>query len=314
MYADESIVQYNYNEWNRPTSVYRDAITGYVGTSTTPGIEFDAIGNIQQLAYQDVLQTTMTLTYDVRNRLDTLSAFQGQNVVFGLDYTYDYVGNIIGLTTTNGGAPRTDIYGYDGVSRLTSYSLGDATTTYSYDGRSNRTHENGARKWWYDDANVLTYIGGREVSTDASGNMIAKPVDTTSMWTMNYDKQNQLLEVEQDNQTQLVNLYDATGKRIRKIEGNRETVYVYIGNNVVYEQSADVFSQADSSVTTYIEVAGRTVAKRTDGATEFMITDHLGSTRVILDTNGIVLRRFDYKPFGEDLVATTERGEKVHRR
>jgi RHS repeat-associated protein len=29
--------------------------------------------------------------------------------------------------------------------------------------------------------------------------------------------------------------------------------------------------------------------------------DHLGSTRVVTDKDGIVVRRYDYAPFGEDL-------------
>lgn len=75
--ADGSTVQYNYDEWNRPTSVYKDAGTGYVGTGTAQGIQFDAMGNLQQLAYRDLLNTTATLTYDVRNRLDTFSVRAG---------------------------------------------------------------------------------------------------------------------------------------------------------------------------------------------------------------------------------------------
>jgi RHS repeat-associated protein len=39
------------------------------------------------------------------------------------------------------------------------------------------------------------------------------------------------------------------------------------------------------------------------GGTEYLTADHLGSTRLVTDSGGNVLRRYDYLPFGEELFA-----------
>lgn len=115
----------------------------------------------------------------------------------------------------------------------------------------------------------------------------------------------------------MVNTYDATGKRIRKVEGDCETIYVYMGNYVAYERNMDVSTQDNVVETDYISVGNRRVMKiinydetSPNGEVQFMITDHLGSTRVILAADGSVVQRFDYKPFGEDVTSTQEFGEK----
>lgn len=208
------------------------------------------------------------------------------------------------------------MYGYDGLNRLTSYSLGGSSSNYEYDARGNRIKENGVQRWAYDAANVLISIDGNAVTTDASGNMTAKPV-ASGMLNMSYDKQNQMRHAVQVGSAALVNTYDATGKRIRKIEGGYETIYVYMGNYVAYERNIEVSTQDNVVETDYISVGNRRVMKiinydetSPNGEVQFMITDHLGSTRVILAADGSVVQRFDYKPFGEDVTSTQEFGEK----
>ena len=49
-------------------------------------------------------------------------------------------------------------------------------TSFDMDTRGNRIKENGVQRWAYDSANVLISIDGNAVTTDASGNMTAKPV------------------------------------------------------------------------------------------------------------------------------------------
>jgi RHS repeat-associated protein len=55
--------------------------------------------------------------------------------------------------------------------------------------------------------------------------------------------------------------------------------------------------------------AGQLVAEYSTGAaqpngTSYLTTDHLGSTRLVTDSNGNVRARYDYLPFGEEVPST----------
>jgi len=52
--------------------------------------------------------------------------------------------------------------------------------------------------------------------------------------------------------------------------------------------------------------SARTLTTRPNGDREYAITDHLGSTRVVLDGSGNTMQTMDYAPFGEALAAGTK--------
>ncbi|MGH9593907.1 MAG: RHS repeat-associated core domain-containing protein, partial [Bryobacteraceae bacterium] len=78
-------------------------------------------------------------------------------------------------------------------------------------------------------------------------------------------------------------LYDGEGRRVEKITGAASTVYVHDATgNVVAEYS------------TQAPVVG---------GTEYLTTDHLGSTRLVTNSAGTAIACHDYLPFGEELLA-----------
>src|SRR5690606_3170584 len=56
-------------------------------------------------------------------------------------------------------------------------------------------------------------------------------------------------------------------------------------------------------ITYGVSDAGAIITKPT-GAREYKITDHLGSTRVVLDASGTVIDQADYEPFGAAVAVT----------
>ncbi len=81
--------------------------------------------------------------------------------------------------------------------------------------------------------------------------------------------------------------YDGEGKRVKKITWNSEgasetTIFVYSAGKLVAEYS-----------NTQVPVPNRT--------TRYLTEDHLGTPRVITDSQGNVISRRDFLPFGEEI-------------
>jgi RHS repeat-associated protein len=76
--------------------------------------------------------------------------------------------------------------------------------------------------------------------------------------------------------------YDGDGHRVTKTTSAGTTVFVY-----------DVSGQLIA------EYGGPT--STSNAGTSYLTTDHLGSTRVVTDSNGAVISRHDYLPFGEEI-------------
>ncbi len=75
--------------------------------------------------------------------------------------------------------------------------------------------------------------------------------------------------------------YDGEGRRVRKVSGNRLTIFVY-------NSSGTLIAEYDSQLATNPQVS-------------YLTADHLGSPRVITDGRGAVISRHDYMAFGSDI-------------
>jgi YD repeat-containing protein len=82
--------------------------------------------------------------------------------------------------------------------------------------------------------------------------------------------------------------YDGNGQRVQKTGpgGTPVTVYVY-----------DAMGQLAAEYGTALGSAGC--------QTCYLITDPLGSTRLVMDENGAVFGAHDFLPFGEEIAAST---------
>ena len=167
-----------------------------------------------------------------------------------------------------------DIYGNN---TMTNVNLGAFTAPSGYDAaRANRIFPNGGSTGWnYDLAgNLNRDPGNTSYAFDAEGRMTAAcpnqltPAMCTNQWATG----------------QILYTYDGNGNRVR-------------------------MNHEDGTTTTYVYDAGGALAAEYGGAaqtsgTQYLVTDALGSTRLVLSSTGCVTARMDYLPFGFTIPST----------
>ncbi len=174
-------------------------------------------------------------------------------------------------------------YTYDAANRLQSVSENTGwSQTFGYDLVGNRWLSAGAQ---LDPstprANVFNLNNQINATNyDANGNQTQD-----SGYAFAYDAENRLISssIGGLNPASATYSYDADGRRVTKQAGSTSTIYVY-------------------------DVGGELAAEYTVGATTtpcattcYLMTDHLGSTRMQTDASGNQIQLFDYAPFGEGL-------------
>lgn len=206
--------------------------------------------------------------------------------------------------------PQNDIYYYDALNRLakveeTPFSSSGVqpmsfSQRYTYDRYGNRTID---QTTWGANVNKANYTVDTatnrftQLSYDAAGNVT---LDGTQSRT--YDAENRM-------KTSGVNSYkyDADGKRVVRVvlEGSviKEYWQVYgIDGELVAEYVP--FSAATAIYGEYGYRGGQLLitSSCSDGL-HWLVTDHLGSTRLEVNYQGTVVKRHDNMPFGEELYA-----------
>ena len=81
------------------------------------------------------------------------------------------------------------------------------------------------------------------------------------------------------------------------LDDRQVKTWSYVGPFRLYSESLTTVSSLESVAA----VGGRFVMDGSSLAQRYYITDHLGSTRVVLDNSGSVRERYDYYPYGEKI-------------
>jgi RHS repeat-associated protein len=112
---------------------------------------------------------------------------------------------------------------------------------------------------------------------------------------LTYNTDGTLASVQTGGQT-ITYQYDAAGRRVtRAVNGARTHAWLY-GNGLLPLAEYD---GAGALRTVYVYAAGATPAKMARGGNSFhIVSDHLGSPRLIVDAAGSVVKRIDYDSFG----------------
>jgi len=128
---------------------------------------------------------------------------------------------------------------------------------------------------------------GTGASYDAAGDATGVPGSTNETFT--YDAENRV-NTANANGT-ITYIYDGQGRRVEKTASTFSTIYLYdAADKAIVETTVPV---TGTSFPTDAPVTG----------TEYLIEDHLGSTRLSMNNQGQVVRRYDFLPFGEEIVA-----------
>jgi RHS repeat-associated protein len=119
----------------------------------------------------------------------------------------------------------------------------------------------------------------QDTTLDVSGNPMVRQYLFNSE-----NKQTEVKDVNNNNQTIGKYFYDGEGKRVKKVTQNETTVFVYSSGKLVAEYSTQTPQTPSIS---------------------YMTSDHLGTPRIITDQTGQVKSRRDFMPFGEEIGVNT---------
>jgi len=117
---------------------------------------------------------------------------------------------------------------------------------------------------------------------------------------MDYDiRSNLVSSIAVNNQYIIDYDYDASGERVYSGMGNSSKIYInsFTSNPLTIIDSND-------NVTHYIYGPKGIVAKRNENLTYFMLKDHLGSTRVMMNENNQAISSYDYDAWGNPINST----------
>jgi RHS repeat-associated protein len=183
------------------------------------------------------------------------------------------------------------------VARLTCDHFGtNQDENYSYDANGNRTNSGYSTS----SDNRLTSDGTYIYTYDDEGNLIQRVGNGTTR-TFSWDYRNRLTSVTENGATIATYTYDVMDRRITKSAAGSTTQFVYDGDNVILE-----FNGTATLSVRYLQGPGvdQVLAQEKAGTTSWMLTDHLGTVRDLVNNAGSVVNHFTYDSFGKVLSAT----------
>lgn len=245
-------------------------------------MDYNAAGQKTTQGYANGITTTYGY-----NENGWLSSIVADHDIMNLQMTYDPIGNMTERKDMLDNA-RTESYGYDVISQLTSFKRGTTVDkSYQFDLLGNRVKvlENGiATNYTSNNVNAYTSITGGLSFTpqyDDNGNMLNDDKHTYA-----YDYNNKLVSVDQTVGTYK---YDALGRRIAK----NNTLFYYVTDQMIEEVTNGV-------ITSYLN--GNTLDDALQiikGESKYYYhTNNLGSVIALSDEEGQLLESVDYDVYG----------------
>ncbi|HEY0324117.1 MAG TPA: RHS repeat-associated core domain-containing protein [Pyrinomonadaceae bacterium] len=214
-----------------------------------------------------------------------------------LDYAYgttDNNGNVQSQSITAPGLSLVQSYTYDQLNRLkTLTETGGLTQSYDYDRYGNRAVIAG-----YVQQQSITPTLQSLASFNQNNNRIVNAAydsagnlqSAVAGHLFSYDAENKLVSHDDAQTVGVVDnqyYYDGDGRRVKKVVGSITTIYVY-----------DITGQMVAEYTDYTSSQG--------SGTSYFTSDNLGTPRIITNSQGGVISRHDYLPFGEEISAGTD--------
>jgi RHS repeat-associated protein len=215
-----------------------------------------------------------------------------------------------GISELRDGA-NTLAFTYDAAAQLTGVVRnGVEVEHYAYDDNGNRLSSHRHSNYATGPANQLTQAGPWELRYDGEGNLTRKS-DGVTVWDYDFDHRNRLVAVrrtinEDPAETVVEYRYDPLDRRIAVIRGGRTTWTYYEGQQPV----ADFLDAETEPAAIYFH--GERIDElhaiwRRDEGLFWILSDHLGSVRRVIDSAGAEVASFEYDGFGNILSAAGDR-------
>src|SRR5712691_240503 len=250
---------------------------------------------------------TDTRTYNSFGELDSSRATVSGSDIFVTELGRDDLGRITQKTETIDGQTSTFTYVYDLTGRLTAVTRNNTPiAAYTYDANGNRLSYSGTGgtvNGSYDAQDRLTQYGPTTYTYTANGELLSK---TTGGQTTTYvhDALGNLLATTLPDGTRVEYVVDGQQRRVgKKVNGT-------LVQGFLYKDALRPVAELDGSgavVARFIYGAKANVPgyMEKNGATYRILSDHLGSPRLVVDaTTGAVVQRLDYDAFGQMLMDT----------
>jgi RHS repeat-associated protein len=256
-----------------------------------------------------------------------------------LDYTRNDLGRITQLLETIGGVSRLLEYTYDDVGRLAAVTVdGTLTRKYQYDANDNRTavlDASGTTAATYDARDRIQTHGSLALTHNEAGQRVSKTdTATNETTTYSYDELGNLLTVALPTGDIIEYLVDGMGRRVgKKVNGTLVRQWLYRdslhpiaeldGTGMIISRFiwADGAGAEDEVVRSILRKLGLRLPQSIDpsivpvelrstaaalpvymvrqGSVYRLITDHLGSVRLVVDAaTGAIAQRIDYDEWG----------------
>lgn len=299
------------------------------------GSSYDAAGRLVNREFGNAVESTFTFNdWDEQGgRLEQMTSMTGgQNPQTrqDLNYSYDPAGNITGIE--DGVALESLSFGYDVLDRL-DWVSGAYSDDFAYDAQGRLSLKGGA-SYTYGDGDhfhAVTLANGNSYSYDSNGNQIQRVVGGVT-YTLTYDAEGRLIAISGTGLSAEYS-YDGDGNRVKsEITTSSETAITgYVGDYFEVSLGTPIEPEMPSSPNcsvshcvffpmvlrgssvpeghawlSYYYAGGQRVAERVQSNQEeresglyYLVTDHLGSTTVILDAGGEVVSELHYKTWGE---------------
>lgn len=220
-----------------------------------------------------------------------------------VQYTYDQGGRISQKVETVGGVATTFDYGYDLRGQLIEVKRDNTVAArYSYDANGNRLSYVGGvtLNGTYDAQDRLLTYGNARYAYTANGELQSKTVGA-AVTTYNYDALGNLRTVTLPNTTAIDYLIDGQNRRVGKKVGGT------LVQGFLYQSTLKPIAELDGAgavVSRFVYAGKANVPEYLIKGTQTyrIITDHLGSPRLVVNTaDGVIAQRMDYDEFGQVL-------------
>jgi fibro-slime domain-containing protein/RHS repeat-associated protein len=318
-YPDGTLISYGYDlAGNRTSITTPDGKTTYdydadnqLTTVTDPrglitSYDYDTRGNVTKVHHPNGLTTAKD--YDDMSQLKSVKTTKANgDVIFQEAYMRDANGRRTKVTQLDGSIVE---YDYDALARLkteTYKDSGGAVTrqlSYTYDAVGNRLtlNDNGANTTYsYNASDQLTSDGSSTYTYDSNGNTLSKSVGA-GLVRYSYDARNRLTQITQPDTSTVTYVYDADGNRVRSVGPGATTNYLV--DPTTRTPEVVVETNANGQIVASYTYGLGLISQRRSGVDSFYISDSLGSTRALTNSQGVVTDSYSYDAFGQLLAST----------
>lgn len=257
--------------------------------------------------------TTTALPWNTTNCSGT--ATSGTLLDLKLNFGSANNGNVVS-TTNNRDNTRSQNFTYDTLNRLasaqtqtTGVTIPNANCwglTFGYDGWNNLLTSTASGPVGCSEPLPLNVSVGNTnrisgFCYDAGGSLVDPAACPSGAHAYTYNAENQLVSAGGVNYT-----YDGDGRRLQKSNGK---IYWY-GISASPLETTDLSGNSNNSTfAQYIFFGGSRIARRDyQGNVVYYFSDHLGSSRVIASSAGVILDDLDFYPFGGERPVTSSSG------